>query len=191
MDELFKTVTFGGYDKEEVLEFLNNKFNDLELENEEKQKNLLDNKIEIETLKNRLLDYEEKLAALMVENKRLVDIITNHENRIDKDYTQSQLISTLVSAQQLSETIVKNAEAKSKQIINIANHKAFKELKFKTNADETLKKYEERYNKLIDNIYDASSITSTLISALNDIDSNLKEMTNNITKEISDVNKYE
>lgn len=184
MEELFKTVKFGGYDKEEVLEFINNKFEQYEKNEEKNHTTILENKLEIETLKNKLLDYEEKLASTLVENQRLVDVITHQETQLVQEYSQSQIVSTLVTAKNVSEKIINDANLKAEGLMRIAKSDAYQKIKFKTDSNKILEDYEIRFKTLMKNIHTLSEISSDLLSTVKSIDDSLKEMSQNLPIEI-------
>ena len=184
MEKLFKTVKFGGYDKEEVLEFINTKFEQYEINEEKNNEIILENKLEIEKLKNKLIDYEEKLASTLVENQRLVDIITHHESQLVQEYSQSQIVSTLVTAENISKKIITEANVKAEHLMKIANSEAYQKIKFKTDSNKILEDYETRFKILMKNIHALSAISTDLLSTVKNIDDSLKEMSKNLPIEI-------
>lgn len=190
-DELFKSVKIGGYDKVEVLDFIQNKFKDFE-ENDEKNKEIINKyKNEIDELNVKLLEYDERLATILVENQRLVDVITHHEKTVVQEYTQNQLTNAILSINKLSDKMIQEAEIKSKRILDLSKAKAFQQISFKTDANKILEDYENRYKKLAKNISDLYLISNTLLESITEVNTTLSSMLESLPKDISEISKDE
>ncbi len=187
-DELFKTVKFGGYDKVEVLDFIQNKFNSLEESNNQNIRTIEDLKQEIAQLKLDVIDSDQRLATTLVENQRLVDVITHHESVLVQEYSQSQLTNAIINVSQLGEKMIKEAELKSKKMLNTSKSKAYQELSFKTNSDEILEGYENRFKKLVSNISKLSEVGSLLSESVLEVNKTLNDMLDSLPNDISEMN---
>ena len=187
-DELFKTVKFGGYDKVEVLDFIQNKFNSLEESNNQNIRTIEDLKQEIAQFKLDVIDSDQRLATTLVENQRLVDVITHHESVLVQEYSQSQLTNAIINVSQLGEKMIKEAELKSKKMLNTSKSKAYQELSFKTNSDEILEGYENRFKKLVSNISKLSEVGSLLSESVLEVNKTLNDMLDSLPNDISEMN---
>lgn len=181
-DEIFKTVKFGGYDKVEVLDFIQNKFKDID-NHIETINNL---KKEIEELNLKVLETEEKLATTLVENQRLVDVITHHESVLVQEYTQSQLTNAILSINKISDNMIQETKMKCEKMLNTAKSKAFQELRFKTDANDVLNTYENRFLKLVNNMSKLAEIGNTLSTSVNTINRTLNDMLESFPNDVSE-----
>ena len=186
-NELFKTVRIGGYDKEEVLSFIKNKFIDLESTIEKNKEELKKNQELIDSLNSQIKEVEQKLASTLVENQRLVDVITHHESVLNQEYTQSQLTNALLSVKDVKDKIIKEAEIKSKTIIETAKSHAFQQITFKKGADETLASYENRYKRLMANLSSLTQISCSLTESIEKVTTELDNMKNSLPSDISEL----
>lgn len=183
--DLFKTVRFNGYDKEEVLDFIKNKLDEFEKNENEKNMKIKEYEELILKLRHDISDLESRLASSYVENQRLVNIITKHEENIDQEFSKNQVILSLIEAKKTSDRIIDEAKSKSDKLIKISKSDAFQNLHFNTNSDEILETYENRYKDLNNEITSSIKLLENTSTRFMDLIKELENMQNNLAKDIS------
>lgn len=182
MSELFKSVPFGGYDKEEVLAFIENRLNTIE----EHTKQLAEKNVEIENLKETIAQYDERIASALSENQRLTDIITRFDTNFSKEFSKNEIISLLFTAKELKDLMIEDAQNKSEKLLKIAKQQAFQEIKFQTNANGVLENYEKRFKQLMKDLMTMNDTCKLMQQQISDIGHSIDEMVNSLPQEIQE-----
>ena len=73
-------------------------------------------------------------------------------------------------------------------MLNTSKSKAYQELSFKTNSDEILEGYENRFKKLVSNISKLSEVGSLLSESVLEVNKTLNDMLDSLPNDISEMN---